>query len=237
MAQRELERSSLVGKLAHDLSARLAGAEWAPGDRLPSENVLAGEYGVGRSTVREAVRTLATRGQVEARQGNGVFVLSAHPVAGVGRMLSRADIAEVFEARSGIESEAARLAALRRTEEQLAGLTRIERVRTERGAVGGVEFVTADLDLHRAIVAASGNAVLLDLFDHFAPVLDRAARELERFDTGPRSPIGADIDEHAAILTAIARQDAPAAAEASRRLSDGTVRALRALALAEDRSV
>ncbi|MFF1572845.1 FadR/GntR family transcriptional regulator [Leifsonia sp. NPDC058292] len=223
-----LDRASLAERLAENLAQGIATGRWAVGERLPSETALGGLYGVGRSTVREAVRTLAARGQVEPRQGDGVYVRSEKPVSAVDRMLSRGRIADVFEARIGLEAEAARLAASRRSPAQLRTIERASARRTGSSAAGGAPFVSADLALHRAIVEAAGNPVILDLFDHFEPVLASAAHELVRFGTAADEPARADVDEHDAIVQAIRDRDGEAAARASRELAKGTLAALRA---------
>lgn len=227
MADRTLDRTSLPLRVADDLTARLADGEWAVDERLPSEKSLAESYGVGRSTVREAIRTLSARGLVAPRQGDGVYVLALVAESEVQRLLSRAELADVFEARVGLEAEAARLAALRIAPATVDALRTAERRRTAAHSAGPEAFAAADVELHRAIVDASGNPVIAALFEQFAPALDRAARELATFETGDDSPIGADLDEHAAIVDAVCRGDADAAAAASRRLGDHLVRALR----------
>jgi GntR family transcriptional repressor for pyruvate dehydrogenase complex len=227
MTARPLDRASLPVRVADDLASRLAVGEWQVGERLPSENALAETYGVGRSTIREAIRTLAARGQLTARQGDGVYVLSATPESDVLRLFSRAELADVVEARGAIEAEAARLAALRVTPSTMDALRTAEQARTAAHAAGPDAFAAADVELHRALVAASGNPVIVSLFEQFAPVLDPAIRELTMFETGEASPIGADLDEHAAIVDAVCRGASEEAAAASRRLGDHLVRALR----------
>jgi len=227
MSGNGLVRASLPLRIADDLASRIALGEWPVGTRLPTEKTLSELYTVGRSTIREAIRTLAARGQVAPRQGAGIYVISTAAQSDVQRLLSRAELADVFEARVALEAEAARLAALRVTPATVDALRAAEQDRADAHARGPKAFAGADVDLHRSIVAASGNPVILTLFEQFAPALGDAARELATFETGEDSPIGADIDEHADLVDAICRGDAEAAAAASRRLGDHIVRALR----------
>lgn len=227
MSGHGLVRASLPLRIADDLASRIAVGEWPVGTRLPTEKTLSELYNVGRSTIREAIGTLAARGQVAARQGVGVYVLSTAAQSTVQRMLSRAELADVFEARVALEAEAARLAAERVTPATVDALRAAERDRAEAHADGPEAFAQADVDLHRSIVAAAGNPVILTLFEQFLPALDDAARELALFETGDDSPIGADIDEHSDLVDAICRGDADEAAAASRRLGHHIVRALR----------
>jgi GntR family transcriptional repressor for pyruvate dehydrogenase complex len=79
------------------------------GLELPGEAELARRLGVGRSTVREAIRALAYAGLLETRQGSGTFVRSVTPVDGWQAVLRRAAMLEVFEVRQALEVQAARL--------------------------------------------------------------------------------------------------------------------------------
>ena len=152
-----VRRESLAEQAAELLLARIGAGEWEVGGKLPGETTLAPQLGVGRSTAREAIRILAGRGVLATRQGAGVFVTAV-----------RADIIAVLEARTAIEVEAAALAAERRTAADLDELRRTlaerDRRRTDIRA-----HVEADMAFHRAVVVASGNPVLRELFDGFAP--------------------------------------------------------------------
>src|SRR5690242_15697042 len=127
----DIKRSSLVDQVIERLLAQLQTGNWPLGHKLPPENTLASELGVGRSTVREAVRVLAHNGLLEVRQGSGTFVVAMQPVPGspmnqthgdqtLQVRLRRAKILDVYEVRRAIELEAARLAATRRDEDDLA---------------------------------------------------------------------------------------------------------------------
>ncbi|MER7970563.1 GntR family transcriptional regulator, partial [Streptomyces sp. NPDC096080] len=117
-----LRPSPLVEQAADRLRARITDGHWPVGTRLPGETTLAKELGVGRSTVREALRALAGAGLVRPRQGAGVFVIATAPAADWPTRLRRAAVTEVYEVRTAVEVHAARLAARRRTPADVTAL-------------------------------------------------------------------------------------------------------------------
>lgn len=143
------------------LREQITTGAWPIGSQIPNETALATTLGVGRSTVREAVKILANAGMLEIVTGNGTFVRSTSEAAGVlGRRLAIADFVYVHQARRAIELEAARLACFARTEEDLALL----REHLQRRDEYGPDFTDADIAFHTAVVAAAHNPVLDDIF-------------------------------------------------------------------------
>ncbi|MFF1541973.1 FadR/GntR family transcriptional regulator [Microbacterium sp. NPDC058269] len=209
----QVRRAPLADQAAELLLERVRAGEWALGEKLPGETTLAPQLGVGRSTVREAIRQLAGRGVLASRQGAGVFVTALDAPEDWDAVLRRAGILAVIEARIAIETEAAALAAVRRTP---ADLRRIRRALADRAAHrSDIEsHVDADTTFHRTVVAAAHNPVLLDLFDSFTPRLREAMVEMLRI----RREFGddADHDAHADQVQAIAGRDEGAAAARSR---------------------
>jgi DNA-binding FadR family transcriptional regulator len=175
MAMTSLGRGSLGELAAQQLREQLSAGAWPVGTRLPAETDLATQLGVGRSTVREAVRVLVAAGQLETRQGSGTYVLALQPPPEWEPRVRRADVLDVYEVREALESQAARLAAQRRTPDDLAAIDAALVAREAARATGEVEpFVDADLAFHHAIVAASHNALLQEMFRSFLGAL-RAA--------------------------------------------------------------
>jgi len=203
----------LADQAADALFARIRAGEWALGAKLPGETTLAPQLGVGRSTVREAIRQLAGRGILDSRQGSGVYVTALEAPEDWEQVLRRADIVTVLEARTAIEVEAASLAATRRTPSDLRTIRRALDLRTvpEQSVE---EHVDADMALHRAIVVAAHNEVLTELFDGFVPRVRRAMVDMLRIR--PVLNAGADQDAHAVVVDAIANRMPDAAARASR---------------------
>lgn len=157
-------------QIADQLRAAIADGELRPGDRLPSEVQLAQEYGVGRGTVREAIRLLAAGNLVTSTRGalGGTFVTL--PVAGtvaeqIGDLIAlwfRAgdvSLAEVQHAREVLEYECVRLAADNRTESDLAAMRQpVEESRNPDLDID--EWLATDIEFHTAISKAAGNRIL-----------------------------------------------------------------------------
>lgn len=209
----QVQRHPLAAQTAQLLLGRIRDGEWPLGHRLPGETTLAAQLGVGRSTLREAIRELAGRGVLESRQGAGVFVTALDATEDWDTVLRRATIAAVIEARIAIEAEAAALAAVRRTP---ADLRAIRRTLAARGVEGlsVPEHVDADMTFHRAVIAAAHNDVLIQLFDAFLPRLRLAM--IDMLKIAPVHSETADHDAHRELAEAIAGRDHDAAAVASR---------------------
>lgn len=209
----QVQRHPLAAQTAELLLTRIRDGEWPLGHRLPGETTLAAQLGVGRSTLREAIRELAGRGVLESRQGAGVFVIALDADDDWGTVLRRASVVAVIEARIAIEAEAAALAALRRTR---ADLRAIRRALAGR-AVPGLPIPThvdADMAFHREIIVAAHNDVLVQLFDAFLPRLRLAMIDMLKIRPVPSE--AADHAAHEALAEAIARRDPAAAAVSSR---------------------
>ncbi|MET7706011.1 FCD domain-containing protein [Micromonospora sp. NPDC005413] len=159
-------RGHRVRQTTEQLRARILGGEWPVGGRIPTEPQLVAALGVGRNTVREAVRALVHAGVLECRQGSGTYVVSTDELAPVvARQLGDDRMTEVIEVRRAFEVEAARLAALRRTPEDLAALDDALAEREAAWHGGRIDaFVEADAALHTAVVAAAHNAMLGELY-------------------------------------------------------------------------
>jgi DNA-binding FadR family transcriptional regulator len=209
----QVRRSPLADQAAELLLERIKTGEWGLGEKLPGETTLAPQLGVGRSTAREAIRQLAGRGVLASRQGSGVFVTALDAPEEWKAVLRRVGIIAVIEARIAIESEAAALAADRRTPNDLRAMRRALAQRAERRS-DIATHVDADTAFHRSIVAAAHNPVLLELFDSFTPRLREAMIDMLRI----RKQFGSDHDHtvHTELVEAIAKRDSEAAARSSR---------------------
>ncbi len=209
----QVTRQPLAAQAAQLLLARIKDGEWSLGQRLPGETTLAAQLGVGRSTLREAIRELAGKGVLDSRQGAGVFVTALDVTDDWDTVLRSANIASVIEARIAIEAEGAALAATRRTP---ADLRTIRRTLAARGVTGQSvpEHVDADMAFHRAVIAAAHNDVLTQLFDAFLPRLRLAMIDMLKI-----RPIASEPCDHALhqqLADAIVARDPDAAAAASR---------------------
>jgi len=209
-----IRRHLLTDQAADLLRARIASGEWEVGAKLPGETTLAAELGVGRSTVREAVRMLAGLGMVESRQGAGVFLRRSSPRQDWDRVLRTEEIRHVVEVRHTVEIEAARLAASRRDEADVAALRRALDARSAASGAGAAAFVDADIALHRAVVVAAHNPVLTELFETFVPRLREAMLDLTAaLDLSAGNE--PDADAHRLLVEAVADGDAEEAVRIS----------------------
>ncbi|MDR3660151.1 MAG: FCD domain-containing protein [Mycobacterium sp.] len=209
----QVQRHPLAAQTAQLLLTRIRNGEWPLGHRLPGETTLAAQLGVGRSTVREAIRELAGKGVLDSRQGAGVFVTALDANEDWDTVLRGAHIASVIEARIAIEAEAAALAATRRTP---ADLRAIRHTLAARGVVGQSvpDHVDADMAFHRAVIAAAHNDVLTQLFDAFLPRLRLAMIDMLKIRPITSEPC--DHALHQQLADAIGARNPAAAAAASR---------------------
>ncbi|MDT0454696.1 FCD domain-containing protein [Streptomyces sp. DSM 41527] len=224
MSLEALRPSPLVEQAAQRLRDQITGGHWPVGTKLPGETTLAKNLGVGRSTVREAVRALAGAGLVQPRQGAGVFVIATEPTEDWPARLRRAAVADVYEVRAMVEVQAARLAAARRTDTDIAMMrSALDRRRTAAAETGHAAFVDADIALHAAVVEAAHNPVLSDLFAEFVPALRQGLIDLvELLGLRDEDPQHGDA-RHAALVEAVADGDGEAASRLLQTELEGTL--------------
>ena len=209
----QVTRTPLAEQAADLLLERIRAGEWTLGSKLPGENTLGPQLGVGRSTVREAIRRLAGQGVLATRQGAGVFVTALDIVEDWSASLQKADINSVIEARIAVEVEAAALAAERRSPAELRAIRKAANWRdSQRTDIEA--HVDADLAFHRSVVVASHNPIIIDLFDSFTPRSRKSMIELLRIN----GEFGSDADQnaHTSILDAIADGDGQTASALAR---------------------
>jgi DNA-binding FadR family transcriptional regulator len=189
--------------------------QYVPGDRLPSERKLAESLGVSRVTVREALRVLQGEGYLESRRGamGGPFVVHrTEPAKRLQQIFRdrRAEFESILDFRVVVEGGAARLAALRRSEEELEWLrSAIEEMRASEDLIG---FRRADSAFHLALANAAANPMLREAIERaraamFLP-MDALDQELRLADW---------VEWHQRLLAAIEAGDAGRAERAMRR--------------------
>ena len=148
---------------------------YPPGAKLPNEPRLCQLFGVSRTTLREAVRSLAAQGYVEVRRGSGTFVLDRSPAPDIGLQrleCLRTRLRDLFEIRMMLEPQAARLACLRGTDEELQEIAR--RAECVAQAIReGKNFSQPEETFHQAFVAATHNPFMEQLL----PIIHNALHE------------------------------------------------------------
>jgi GntR family transcriptional repressor for pyruvate dehydrogenase complex len=188
-----------------------------PGDRLPPERELAVKLGVGRSSLRDAIRTLEVMGILEPRQGHGTVVREPSaealvvPLTNV-LMRKREMIAELLDVRRMIEPALAARAAKNATPEEIAHLEDILK-RQEDRVRRGEPAIEEDDEFHYAIARAARNGVVLKVLDVLMDLLrESRARSLQVPGRKNKSYAG-----HRRVLLAIQRRDGAAAESAVRK--------------------
>ncbi|MFT4306433.1 MAG: GntR family transcriptional regulator [Microbacterium sp.] len=193
------------------LRRRITGGDWPVNSRIPTETELMGILGVGRTTVREAVRSLASVGMLETLPGRGTFVRARTPASSMlTDYLADVELADVLTLRRALEVEAAGQAAIHRSEDQFAALRAAHRTTTR-----DVDYPTrperghGQLPFHAALFEASGSTLLPALYGGVMASLRRAIDrgQVVYADSAERRRL-----DHETILAAIEAQDAVAAA-------------------------
>ncbi len=223
-----LRATPLVEQATARLREQISSGEWPVGTRLPGESTLAATLGVGRSTVREALRALAGAGLVQSRQGSGVFVIATVPPRDWRDTLRRAAIGDIYEVRMLLEVQAVRLAAVRRTADEVVAMRAALAARRRAAAsADDAAFVDADIALHAVVVAAAGNPVLDGLFAEFVPALRQGLTDLVEL-LGLRVADANHGDAaHSALVDAVDAGDGARAADILRTELDQTLTRLR----------
>lgn len=211
MPLQTIEPRRLYRQIADQLRVLIEQGEFDVGSRLPPERDLAAKLGVSRPSVREALIALEIEGLVEVRMGSGIYVVPREvprqgPVTAEGPL-------EIIRARQTIEAELAAVAARHSTPALVAGLRESLAVMREEARAGRVP-TEGDRLFHTRIAAASENSVLLrvvsELFDErHNPLFAQLSRYFESSDSWAHA-----IDEHAAVIDAIANGDPQAARQA-----------------------
>ncbi|TVT22179.1 FadR family transcriptional regulator [Amycolatopsis acidiphila] len=204
-------RTGLVDQVIGQLRDAIAQGEWPVGQRIPTETALAETLGVGRNTVREAIRALSHSGLLEVRQGDGTYVRATSEVSGAVRRLCGSELREVLQVRRSLEVEGARLAATARSDEDLARLTELLDARDRAQNENSHEdFVRADTEFHFMVVHCGHNRLLTELYRGLTETVTASVAATSYDHLTERVAIG-----HRGLLTAIADRDpARAAAEA-----------------------
>lgn len=172
-----LQRSTLVRDVAKELRQRILRGDVGPGEYLPPRKELAAEFGVGMSTVHEALQALTAVGLVASHPGKGTWVRDDaldtlfHPDAIEGR-LGELDARQVYEARSAIEVALTELAAERATAEDVEQIWQALRA-MEAGVENDERFTQADLAFHLAVARAGQNVLLEQLYHLSRRMLSR----------------------------------------------------------------
>ncbi|UMQ40226.1 FadR family transcriptional regulator [Chryseobacterium sp. Y16C] len=161
----QIQRKTLAQEVADRLIEGIVSNEYAVGEKLPTEPELMKIYGVGRSSIREAIKILSIKGVLDVQQGVGTFVISNTIHESLESQMDKAQIEDVQEVRSLLDAKIAAKAALYRDEEQLE---KIKFYLNQRNALAeekkALECYQADTNFHIAIAEACGNSLLKEIY-------------------------------------------------------------------------
>jgi DNA-binding FadR family transcriptional regulator len=211
-----VDNRRLYRQIADQIAELIEKGEYGAGERLPPERDLAKQLGVSRPSVREALIALEVEGYVEVRVGSGVYVVGAGPALRSPPLPADSGPFELIRARWLIEAECAALAAKEATRAQVRAMEEaLDQMEAERDR--GVMPLAADRLFHMRIAEGSGNSALAlvvkTLWDQRTGPL--FLRLEHHFDTPELW--GVAIQEHRAIVAAIARHDGAGARLAMRQ--------------------
>ena len=215
---------TLALELVDSLGDRIRDGRLQLGDKLPTEAAIMGEFNVSRTVVREAISKLQASGLVETRHGIGTFVLGLGQAPGFKispeQFTTLRDVIAVLELRIGMETEAAALAAQRRTAANITAMR--EALNNVAAAVdAGRDSVAADFQFHLEIARATQNSHFAELMGTLGSMIIPRARldasaAMAAPDDDRRQYLRRVNGEHESIYDAIVGQDPDAARAAMR---------------------
>jgi GntR family transcriptional regulator, transcriptional repressor for pyruvate dehydrogenase complex len=212
-----VQTSRLYEQIVRQIQDSITSGELKEGDQLPAERELAHQFGVSRTAVREAVKTLREKGLVEAYPGRGTFITNgtARSIQQTLDRMIRSGPAEgtvhLAEVREILEPEIAALAAQRVDEEMLSAMREAISV-MEAARQDSEAFIEGDLDFHLALAEAAANPLILSLIDSIVGLLREQRMRIYFIEGGPER----GQYHHKRILDAIEHRDSAGAREAMR---------------------
>lgn len=174
-------KPKLSDEVSRKIREHIADGSYRPGEKIPTEPELMTIYGVGRSTIREAVKSLAMAGILHVQQGAGTTVNADQNGQSLDEKIRRADFEEVNAVRRLLEKETVTLAATNRSNAHLQEMEQWLAKRREAIEAGNrPQCIAADIAFHQAIAMASGNRVLAGLYQSFTDVIRHFFKEREQ---------------------------------------------------------
>lgn len=212
-----VSRVTLGEQVAAQLAEQITEGRWQPGDRLPSESELCAALGIGRSTLREALKSLAFVGLVQMRPGEGTYVMDGTQVLverlnARGLLRTEKELDDVGEARLILETELAALAAERMEPADLDSLEEIL-AQMEQSLDGeGRDYAALDVEFHLAVAKSSKNRLLHQLLVPIRETLQEFIAKSQELPGIKRSA----HEHHTKILAALRERNPEKARRAMR---------------------
>lgn len=212
-----IKRDSLSKQVSDKLEAMIEAGTYRVGDRFPTEPELMEMFSVSRNTVREAVQSLTWAGLLDVKQGDGTYVRASNRFyANMKQRCANVSLRDISETRNCLETKIARLAAQRRTQEDIDNIRRALSKRKNQ-STDAKENTQADLEFHLAIAEASHNAILIDVYKSISTYLE--SQIAERLEESPYSPGEIDL-LHQVLYEAIRDGEGDCAESAAQRIVD-----------------
>jgi len=218
----KIERKRLADQIIDRLASMIASGDLKPGDKLPSEPELMKQFGVGRSSVREAIGALSLIGLITVRPGQGTHVAKtseASQAKPIGLMLGvgQEKIKELVEARIILEQSAVQLAAERATDDEIAEIVHHHEL-LKPPLKSDQQAIDADLAFHLAISKASHNSVLIRFLSELRQPMQHWMEQKAKYDWG----YAAVYEQHQLIVNAIQSRNANRAQTAMKNHLEAT---------------
>lgn len=165
------QENKLFEQIAVKIRQDIKEEKFKVGEKIPSEPALMELYGVGRSTIREAIKSLTLSGILTVQQGSGTKV-NAAPAEPIEQRLRSSDFEEINQVRALLEQEIVRLATQNRSDADLKAIGEaLEKRKLAIKNESRTACANADIEFHLAIALASGNRVLSDLYESFTVII------------------------------------------------------------------
>lgn len=205
------DRTSLVDQVTSQMEKLIESGNWLLAEKIPPEMELMKQFDVSRNTLREAIRSLVHAGLLETKQGSGTIVRSSSALgSAIQRHMEKSGLIETLEVRLALEREAAQMAAERRNDEDIKILKECFAKCKKTAAESNLDdFIEADISFHKAIVEASHNRMLIDLYEYMTDALYSSVRDLMLLN----APLDFEKEIHLELYEAILDQDVNRASE------------------------
>ncbi|WNR45201.1 FadR/GntR family transcriptional regulator [Paenibacillus roseipurpureus] len=221
MEVNKLQKQNHYDEIAQQIKAMIVQGQLKMGDKLPSTKELSERFGVGRSTMREALSALKAMGLIEIRQGGACRVIRQSPAEvslpeWTSLKMNRTTLLELMEVRQSLEISIAALAAKKRTQQDLAQLQLIMQD-MENAILDDAEGERTDLAFHEQLVQATHNAIMVQTCDSIRNAMEMMIRDIRRAELYANQEVAVQLlKEHKVIYEAIVNGDPVRATQAMR---------------------
>jgi DNA-binding FadR family transcriptional regulator len=210
---------TLADRVTEALMRKIVSEELPAGSHLPSEQMMAQSFGVSRTVIRESISRLKSEGLIDTKQGRGAFVRTDRTDVpfriGINAEDPRTSLLRILELRLGLDAEIAALAAVRRTRDQMSAIQKALRAIDKASEAGG-DAVAEDMEVHLSLAQATQNPFFFELI-RFLGSAFYSGIAVTRANEGRLEVLAKQTRvEHEAIMKAIVKRNAEAAAAAAR---------------------